>query len=173
MLSGICSERRNKGLLRCEIKVVVFTTCVSYSNIAQVVDCTWVTSTEVRWDRNMFYCRIYFSVTVSVLIVWCAAVYIKGTLVHTEEIFSFTQEIPWKISLLLNRIFNNRAHFCVTYTLVLFFLFLIPVVSYRLFMCIIQFVAFHGHDGAQITHTLTWIFNPGTNNSGLYCKRDL
>lgn len=78
MLSGICLERRNKGLFRCEIKVIVFTTCVSYSNIARVVDCTWVTGTEVRRDRNMFYCRIYFSVTVSALIVRCATVYMKG-----------------------------------------------------------------------------------------------
>lgn len=69
MLSGICSERRNKGLFRCEIKVIVFIICVFYSNIVRVVDCIWVIGIEVRRDRNMFYCRIYFFVIVFVLIV--------------------------------------------------------------------------------------------------------
>lgn len=69
MLSGICSEYRNKGLLRCEIKVIVFIICVFYLNIVWVVDCIWVIGIEVLRDRNMFYCRIYFFVIVFVLIV--------------------------------------------------------------------------------------------------------
>lgn len=47
MLLGICLEYRNKGLLRCEIKVIVFIICVFYLNIVWVVDCIWVIGIEV------------------------------------------------------------------------------------------------------------------------------